>query len=105
VTICPRPTGACGYSAHGLDRVPEVGSQCRPLPLGEIAERPPVVPFTVGGGPSCLHLVVLPGFHERPYLVEGDGGDVAIEVGSEGAASPQYLELVTPIIESLQVTI
>ena len=60
----------------------------------------PIVPFIIGGGPSSLHHVIVPGFQERLYLLEVDGGNLAIEVGPEGASLPEYLELVTPIIES-----
>jgi hypothetical protein len=64
----------------------------------------PIVPFIIGGGPSSLHHVILPGFQERLYLLEADGGNVAIEVGPEGDSLPEYLELVEPIIDSLQFT-
>ena len=64
----------------------------------------PIVPFIIGGGPSSLHHVILPGFEERLYLLEADGGNVAIEVGPEGDSLPEYFELVEPIIDSLQFT-
>ena len=64
----------------------------------------PIVPFITGGGPSSLHHVIVPGFQERLYLLKADGGNVAIEVGPEGASLPEYLELVSPIIDSLRFT-
>ena len=64
----------------------------------------PVVPFIVGGGPSSLHHVILPGFQERLYLLEMDGGNVAIEVGPEGASLPEYLDVVNPILIALEFT-
>lgn len=62
----------------------------------------PVVPFIIGGDPSSLHHVILPGFEERLYLLAYEGGNVAIEVGPEGGSLEEYLEEVAPIIESLQ---
>lgn len=62
----------------------------------------PVVPFIIGGGVSSLHHVILPGFVERLYLLEFDGGNVVIEVGPEGGSLSGYLEHVMPIIESLE---
>lgn len=64
----------------------------------------PIVPFIIGGGPSSFHHVIVPGFQERLYLLKADGGNVAIEVGPEGDGLPEYLELVEPIIDSLQFT-
>ena len=62
----------------------------------------PVVPFIIGGGVSGLHHVILPGFEERLYLLEYEGGNVAIEVGPEGSSLDEYLTEVQPIIESLE---
>jgi hypothetical protein len=65
----------------------------------------PVVPFIIGTPPSSFHHVILPGFEERLYLLDNNGsGNVAIEVGPEGASLPDYLQQVTPIIDSLQLT-
>jgi hypothetical protein len=61
----------------------------------------PVVPFIIGNGISSLHHVTFPGFEERLYLLEWNGGNVAIEVGSEGQSLDEYLAEVQPIIESL----
>ncbi len=66
------------------------------------SEGQPVVPFIIGNGVSSLHHVILPGFHERLYLLEWDGGNVAIEVGPEGASLEDYLTEVLPIVESLR---
>jgi hypothetical protein len=60
-----------------------------------------VVPFIIGNGTSELHHVILPGFQERLYLLEWNGGNVAIEVGSEGQPLDEYLAEVLPIIENL----
>jgi hypothetical protein len=65
----------------------------------------PIVPFIIGGGPSNLHHVIAPNFQERLYLLELDDGNVAIEVGPEGASLPDYLALVTPILEGLTFTL
>ncbi len=59
------------------------------------------VPFIIGDGTSLVHHVILPGFHERLYLLEWNGGNVVIEVGPEGAPLDEYLTEVLPIIESL----
>jgi hypothetical protein len=66
------------------------------------SEGQPVVPFIIGGDPSSLHHVILPGFEVRLYLLEYEDGNVAIEVGPEGGSLEEYLEEVAPIIESLQ---
>jgi hypothetical protein len=63
------------------------------------------VPFIVGGrGPASLHHVILdePGFKERLYLLRYGRGNVAIEVGPEGASLPRYLRVVEPILRSLR---
>lgn len=65
------------------------------------SEGQPVVPFIIGNGTSELHHVILPGFKERIYLLEWNGGNVAIEVGPEGNSLDEYLIEVLPIIESL----
>ena len=39
---------------------------------------------------------------ERLYLPEAEDGNVVIEVGSEGTSLAPYLEVVAPIIESLE---
>ena len=53
------------------------------------------VPFIVGGrGPASLHHIIAdkPGLKERLYLLRYKRGNVAIEVGPEGASLPEYLE-------------
>ena len=65
------------------------------------SEGQPIVPFIVGGGPSSLTHVILPGFEERLYLLTYRGENVAIEVGPEGSSLDEYMDEVTPIIESL----
>lgn len=65
------------------------------------SEGQPVVPFIIGNGISGLHHVILPGSEERIYLLEWNGGNVAIEVGPEGESLDEYLIEVLPIIESL----
>jgi len=62
----------------------------------------PVVPFIIGGGLSSLHHVILPGFEERLYLLDFEGGNIAIEVGPEGDSLEEYLAEVMPIIDSLR---
>jgi hypothetical protein len=62
----------------------------------------PVVPFIIGNGTSGLHHVILPGFEERLYLLDWDGGNVAIEVGPEGDDLDAFLNEVLPIIDSLK---
>lgn len=61
----------------------------------------PIVPFMIGSGVSEVHHVILPGFEERLYLLEWEGGNVAIEVGTEGMSLDDYLEDVLPVIETL----
>ena len=46
--------------------------------------------------------MILPGFEERLYLLNYGGGNIAIEVGPEGTSLPDYLDLVEPIIDSLE---
>jgi hypothetical protein len=46
--------------------------------------------------------VILPGFEERLYLLNYDDGNIAIEVGPEGDSLPDYLQLVEPIIDSIE---
>lgn len=66
------------------------------------SEGQPVVPFIIGNGTSQLVHVILPGFEERLYLLEWNGGNVAIEVGPEGGPLDDYLGDVLPIIDSLR---
>ena len=40
---------------------------------------------------------------ERLYLLHVEDGNVGIEVGPEGTSLEEYLELVTPIIQSLEL--
>jgi hypothetical protein len=61
----------------------------------------PVVPLIIGNGTSLVHHVILPGFEERLYLLEWNGGNVAIEIGTEGMPLDEYLTEVVPIIETL----
>jgi hypothetical protein len=68
------------------------------------SEGKPVVPFVIGAGPSSLDHVIHPGFHERPYLLEYDDSNIAIEVGPGGASLPNCLEQVITIIDSLRFT-
>ena len=49
--------------------------------------------------------MILPGFEERLYLLEFEGGNIAIEVGPEGESLEDYLGEVMPIIDSLQFAI
>lgn len=65
------------------------------------SEGQPIVPFIIGNGTSQVHHVILPGFEERLYLLEWEGGNVAIEVGTEGTDLSGYLSEVLPIIENL----
>lgn len=51
----------------------------------------PTVAFNIGDGTSLVHHAILPGFHERLYLLEWNEGNVAIEVGPEGAPLDEYL--------------
>jgi hypothetical protein len=61
------------------------------------------VPFIVGGrGPASLHHVIMDGWKERLYLLRYKRGNVAIEVGPEGASLAKYLRKVTPILRSLR---
>ena len=69
------------------------------------SEGQPVVPFIIGGGPSSLTHVILPGFEERLYLLSYGADNIAIEVGPEGDSLSEYLDEVVPIIESLQLPI
>lgn len=66
------------------------------------SEGQPVVPFIIGGSTSFVHHFILPGFEERLYLLDYNGGNIAIEIGPEGASLPDYLELVEPIIDSIE---
>jgi len=61
------------------------------------------VPFIVGGrGPASLHHVIMDGWKERLYLLRYKRGNVAIEVGPEGASLPEYLKEIRPILRSLR---
>jgi hypothetical protein len=65
------------------------------------------VPFIIGGrGPASLHHVILdtPGWKQRLYLLRYRGGNVAIEISPEGHNLAEYLEKVTPILQSLRFT-
>lgn len=66
------------------------------------SEGQPVVPIIIGNGISSLHHVILPGFEERLYLLVWNEGNVTIEVGSEGQSLGDWLEELSPIIESIQ---
>lgn len=65
------------------------------------SEEQPVVPFIIGNGTSLVHHVILPGFEARLFLLEWNGGNVAIEVGPEGTSLDDYLTEVLPIVESM----
>ena len=61
------------------------------------------VPFIIGGrGPASLHHTLLDGWKERLYLLRYKRGNVAIEIGPEGASLPEYLKQVRPILRSLR---
>lgn len=61
------------------------------------------VPFIIGGrGPASLHHVIMDGWKERLYLLRYKRGNVAIEIGPEGASLPEYLKEVRPILRSLR---
>jgi hypothetical protein len=65
------------------------------------------VPFIIGGrGPASLHHVILdtPGWKQRLYLLRYRGGNVAIEISPEGHNLAEYLEKVTPILQSPRFT-
>ena len=97
VTTEPQPVSVGGldgvYLDISLDPAWTVGC---PFSQGN-----PVVPFIIGGGVSSLHHVIGPGMETRLYLLEYDGGNIAIEVGPEGESLADYLDEVIPIIESL----
>lgn len=61
------------------------------------------VPFIIGGrGPASLHHVIMDGWKERLYLLRYKRGNIAIEIGPEGASLAAYLRKVTPIVRSLR---
>jgi hypothetical protein len=97
-TTDPEPASVGGlngvYTDISLD--PAWTITC-PFSAGE-----PVVPFIIGAGPSSLHHVIVPGFEERLYLLDYEGGNIAIEVAPEGFDLDDYLASVGPIIESLR---
>ena len=63
----------------------------------------PSVGIVFGVGPSSLtHVLSTSRRAERLYLLEVEDGNVVIEVGPEGASLERYLEVVTPIVESLR---
>jgi hypothetical protein len=98
VTTEPQPVNVGGLDGVYIDIAldPEWTVTC------PYSEGQPVVPFIIGGGPSFLHHVILPGYEERIYLLNYNGGNIAIEVGPEGTSLPEYLELVEPIIDSIE---
>jgi hypothetical protein len=97
VTTEPQPVSIGGLNGVFMDITvdPSWAETC------PFSEGKPVVPFIIGGGVSSLEHVILPGFQERLYLLEKDGGNVAIEIGPEGASLEEYLQMVGPIISSL----
>jgi hypothetical protein len=63
----------------------------------------PSVGIIIGAGPSRLTHALSPSRpEERVYLLEFEDGNVTIEIGPEGTPLDAYLEVVTPIIESIQ---
>lgn len=97
-TTKPKPVSVGGLDGVYLDiSLAESWTVTCPYSAGQ-----PVVPFIIGGGPSSLHHVILPGFEERLYLLAYEDGNIAIEVGPEGGSLDEYLEEVIPIIESLR---
>lgn len=97
-TSKPAPVSVGGLDGVYLD-ISLAGSWTTTCPF---SAGQPVVPFIVGGDPSSLHHVILPGFQERLYLLAHEDGNVAIEVGPEGGSLEEYLEEVAPIIQSLR---
>lgn len=94
----PRPVSVGGLDGVYLDlSLADSWTKACPYSDGQ-----PAVPFIIGGGPSSLHHVILPGFEERLYLLEHAGSNVAIEVGAEGGGLEDYLADVVPVIESLR---
>jgi hypothetical protein len=66
----------------------------------------PIVPILFGAGPSAFHHTLLPGFHERLYLLglpDGDGGgNVVIEVGPEGRSLDELVDMAGPLLTHLE---
>jgi hypothetical protein len=63
----------------------------------------PSVGIIIGAGPSSLtHVLESSVPEERLYLLEAEDGNVVIEVGPEGTSLTAFLELVAPIIESIE---
>lgn len=99
VTSEPQPVSVGGldgvYLDIGLD--PGWTTAC-PFSGGN-----PVLPFIVGDGISSLQHVLFRGLEERLYLLDYHGGNVAIEIGPEGAGSlDDWLKVVDPVIDSIQ---
>lgn len=65
----------------------------------------PIVPFIIGGGPSDLHHVVLPGNDLRLYLLAYEDGTVAIEVSPEGRDLTRFLDEAQPVIDQLEFSV
>jgi hypothetical protein len=100
----PRPVSVGGLHGVVMDISKAPGTEGQGCTFGE-GTVTGAVPFIVGGrGPASLHHVILdtPGFAERLYLLRYKRGNVAIEIGPEGASLREYLEEVTPILRSLR---
>jgi hypothetical protein len=100
----PRPVALGGLHGVVMDISKAPGTEGKGCALDETTTG---VPFIIGGrGPASLHHVILdtPGWKQRLYLLRYRGGNVAIEISPEGDSLAEYLEKVTPILQSLRFT-
>jgi hypothetical protein len=98
----PRPVAVGGLHGVVMDISKAPGTKGKGCTVDTLEG---IVPFIIGGrGPARLHHVILdtPGWKERLYLLRYRGGNVAIEISPEGDSLVEYLEEVTPILQSLR---
>jgi hypothetical protein len=99
----PRPASIGGLHGVVMDIAKAPGAEGKGCTFDSTITG--AVPFIIGGrGPAELHHVILdtPGFEERLYLLRYMSGNVAIEIGPEGDSLHEYLQAVTPILQSLR---